>query len=174
MEYREARDLLEKYVGREKGIIDHSIAVSEFLYEISSHIKEKNPDIDIDPERMRVIGLLHDIGKLEDKNHFVAGAEILEREGLPEIAEVVKKHGIAKEVCRAEGIEGDFEPESLEEKLLTYADARVKHDKIVSFEKRFRDFLERTKRDKEKYEAAEEGYKRIKKIVKEIEDLRDR
>ena len=59
--------------------------------------------------------------------------------GFPEVARIISKHGLAhldKEECQ---------PKSVEEKIVFYADKRVKHDQIVPVEKRFEYIRERYK-----------------------------
>lgn len=61
------------------------------------------------------------------RHHAEVGAEILEEKGFPEIAVLVKKHRFLQ-------IEAGFA--RLEEKILYYADKRVKHAAIVSLKER--------------------------------------
>ncbi len=63
-------------------------------------------------------------------HHADAGAQILEERGFSKIAEVVRAH-------RFIHIKIGFK--SWEERILYYADKRVKHDKIVTLEERLRD-----------------------------------
>lgn len=164
--YSQAKDLLKERIKEEESDVSHSLfehsqAVADFLYKIASDLKEKHPDWEIDPEKMRIAGLLHDIGKVESSYelHAKAGAEILKEEGLEEIAEIVKKHGVEKEKAEIEGIEGIFEPRTLEEELLTYADMRVEGDQVVSFEKRHSAVLQRKDDDSVEYRALVKGKK---------------
>lgn len=165
IDYKRAEELLKKYIGDKKELLKHSKAVSEFIYEASLKLKKLNPEKDINPERMRIIGLLHDIGKAREGDHYQNGADILKEEDLEGIGEIVKKHGLAKELNEEEA-EGDFEPQNIQEKLLTYADAHVKHGKVVSYEERLKGLLERSKSNRKKFKAAERGSERIKRIMK--------
>jgi len=81
-------DLLKKYV-RDDKLIKHCIAVSAVMRGIARELGE-------DEELWARIGLLHDIDYEivgEDmERHGEVGAEILEKEGYGEIAEVVRRH----------------------------------------------------------------------------------
>ncbi len=81
-------ELLKKYVSDDK-LIKHCIAVSAVMRGIARELGE-------DEELWARIGLLHDIDYEivgEDmERHGEAGAEILEKEGYGEIAEVVRRH----------------------------------------------------------------------------------
>jgi putative nucleotidyltransferase with HDIG domain len=172
MDCNDAKKLLEKYVNGIEEIVSHSVAVSDFLYELSLNINEKHPEMKIDAKKLRVAGLLHDIGKLDKElPHTLAGVKILEMEGLGEIAKIIKTHTIAKEEMESRGITGNFEPETIEEELLTYADSHVKGSEVVSFEERFSEVIDRSKDDKERNENLIKGMVRIKKIVAKIDGL---
>lgn len=136
-------------------------------------MNERHHELGIDVERMRIVGLLHDIGKIREnerfREHAFTGAQILKDEGLEDIGKIVGTHGIAKEIAEDEGAAGDFEPRTLEEELLTYADAHTRHDKIVSFEERFGEVIERRRNNPKYYRNLKKGFKGIGKIVDKID-----
>lgn len=68
--------------------------------------------------------------KYAGMHHADAGAKILEERGFIEIAQIVRAH-------RFTHIDAGFG--SWEEKILYYADKRVKHDQIVTLEERLHD-----------------------------------
>ena len=71
--------------------------------------------------------------KYQNTDHSVAGCKYLNSKGERKIALIVKKHkfdAVIDPVCY---------PKSLEEKITTYADKRVLHNKIVSLKERFQD-----------------------------------
>ncbi len=81
-------DLLKKYISDEK-LIKHCVAVSAVMRGIARELGENE-------ELWAKIGLLHDIdydivGEDMEK-HGEVGAEILEKEGYGEIAEIVRRH----------------------------------------------------------------------------------
>ncbi len=68
-----------------------------------------------------------------DQGHCQAGYEILMEEGEPVLANIVKKH------CFKALISSEDSPETWEEKIVYYADKRVRHDEIVSVKERLED-----------------------------------
>jgi len=174
--YEQAENLLIKHLEKQKNkeaIITHSKTVSDFLFSTCLKLNDLHSELKIDCEKMRIVGLLHDIGKNgidPDLLHAETGGKILEREGLSEIGKIVRTHTNSKECCEAEGLQG-YEPETLEEELLTYADSHVKHDKVVSFDERFDEAIERSKNNTKRYNALILGKERIRKIIDEIDEM---
>lgn len=76
--------------------------------------------------------------------HELAGTRFLEEKGYPEIGAMIRPH---------RGYDEDHdqptELRTIEQKLLTYADKRVRFDEIVSIDERFDDFLDRYGKGKE-------------------------
>ena len=95
--------------------------------------------------------------------HEAALAKLLEGK-YPTIAQIINKH-------RFEAIRTiKNEPWSWEEKILTYADKRVMHDKIVSLEERFMDLSKRYRKqlsdeDKKKTKMTEQLYFDLEKEI---------
>lgn len=136
----------------------HCERVTEFALMLSKRFVAAGEKIDV--ELIKAAALLHDLvrvadfrtfnpekfpdpvtnedievwKKLREKyghlHHAVAGAQILEERGYPAIANLIKKHRFLQ-------IEDSFN--SWEEKIVYYADKRVKHDKIVTLEERLND-----------------------------------
>ena len=133
----------------------HSKQVAKVAVFLAKKLKEKGIHVDVGlAERS---ALLHDLarsanfetfdGRTEDADdiefwnqlkhkypnthHGDIADEIL-HEKYPEVAEIIKSH-------TTENQRGDISNWTWEMKLLTYADARVLHDKIVSREERDRD-----------------------------------
>jgi len=134
-------------------VIEHSKAVCKVTEEIADNLIEKG--IKIDKGLVIAASLLHDIER-EKKEHIMEGAKLIKNMGFPEVAKVMSKHSLYK-------IENPLkQPKTYEEKIVFYADKRVKGSKIVSLEERFRDLKERYNIDlKEEFEFA-------KKIEKEL------
>jgi len=93
----------------------------------AAHVEEE-----ISPERSR-------LWEEQKRNyrglrHEEACAKFLTTQGFPGIAEIVRPHGLTL---------GSSERTTIEQKLLYYADKRVKIDEVVTLEERLRDFSER-------------------------------
>ena len=76
--------------------------------------------------------LLHDIGRSRshDVDHVVRGVEVARELGLPEnLVHIIERHvgaGIPDEEAKELGFpDGHYVPESLEEKIVTYADKLI-------------------------------------------------
>ncbi len=128
--YEECIRLLEKY-----STPNHIILHSEMVWEVGKVVAEglsrNNYPVDID--LVRASCLLHDIGKyvciIEGRGyHDIRGQQILDSEGLPEIARIVVQHVVLR---------GEKDRPLAEEHVLFYADKRVVHDEIVTLDDRF-------------------------------------
>ena len=67
-------------------------------------------------------------------NHEQACAQFLEEQRFPDIASIVRTHGLMEE---------NAQRHTIEQQLLFYADKRVMHDRVVSLEERFHDLVAR-------------------------------
>ncbi len=87
--------------------------------------------------------LLHDIAKTkclkENCNHAEVGKEICVHHGYPEIGAIVDEHVILHSFSRKRLGAGHFTARD----IIHYADKRVRHDEIVSLDKRLEYILER-------------------------------
>jgi len=169
--YQEALLLLEKQQKKNPEVIKHSLAVSDLAFKTAVRLKNNDPTLELNPDELRIIGLLHDIGKdVEERPHAIVSSELLAKKGLHRISEIVKTHGITKEESELSKIPGNYYPTSLEEELLIYADMHVMHDKVVPFEERYKDLLERAK-DPLKHKALLLAHRRIQKIMEKIDAM---
>ena len=98
--------------------------------------------------------LLHDIGRSRSHglDHAAKGAEMAREMGLPEkLVHVIERHvgaGIPDDEARALGLpEGHYVPETLEEKIVAYADKLIAGRCEVDIEVTIRDFAERLGED---------------------------
>ena len=144
---RECLKILEE-VKLPEHIVAHSKAVCRVALEVAENLERRG--VEVNKGIIIASALLHDVKKLEPY-HEKAGARFLEERGLKEIAKVVRKH------C----LNIDVKPETIEEKIVFYADKRVNEDKIVSLEERFK-YL------KEKYGISDDFYHYTKKIEEEL------
>jgi uncharacterized protein len=133
--------LIEKYYHpgslRHKIYIPHCSAVKGLALRIVS----LHPELDADPDKVELGAMLHDIGifltdapdigcfgTLPYLAHGYKGRELLEKEGLKEIAPVCERHigvGITLkdiEVNHLPVPKRDMTPQTIEEKIICYAD----------------------------------------------------
>ena len=134
-------------------VIEHCKAVCTVAEEIADRLISKG--INLNKKLVIAASLLHDIER-EKKDHIEEGAKLINSLGFPEVSEVIKKHSLYK-------IEDpQRQPKTYEEKIVFYADKRVKGSKIVSLEERFADLKKRYNIDlKKEFEFS-------KKVEKEL------
>ena len=134
-------ELIDKYYsgqpGLERILLLHSQAVARKALDIAA----AHPEWEMDTAFLREAAMLHDIGIIFTDApgiecygtepyicHGVLGAELLRREGLPRHARVAERHtgtGLTRQAIEAQHLplpDCDFTPETLEEKLICYAD----------------------------------------------------
>lgn len=178
---REARRLMRIRLVNQPHVVKHIELVTKRALDIGKRLREKG--IDVDLELLRTGGYLHDIGRsvTHGVGHAVESGKILREYGFPEpVTRLVERHvgaGITAEEAKKLGLpERDFIPETLEEKIISYADKFLESEiifKTVNGE----EIVER--RDVE-YESIEPTLKRFRKIFGEkspvvlrLEKLRD-
>jgi len=107
-------------------IVEHSLMVSNKAIKIGNALKRKGYKINL--ELLRLGALLHDIGRAKTNSvkHGFEGGKILRELGCPKLARIAECHvgaGIPKDEARELGLpEKDFLPQTLEEKIVAYAD----------------------------------------------------
>jgi len=141
----EALDILSK-AGCSEGVIEHCKMVSEFAVKIATAFSKKGFDVDV--YLVEVSGLLHDIGrsKTHSVDHALIGARIAHSFNLPDVVvRIIERHaggGIPKEEAKLLGWpEKDYLPQTLEEKIVCYADKRVEGLRVVSIEQALRPYV---------------------------------
>jgi putative nucleotidyltransferase with HDIG domain len=108
-------------------VISHCKAVSTFAVSVAEKIGKK---IKVNKQLIEAAALLHDIEKMRP-SHVRAGHDFLLSKGYKEVAIVVKKHGL-------ENFDDEsYHPKTTEEKIVFYADKRVRDTSIVSLDERF-------------------------------------
>lgn len=135
----QALRLLRKSGCREN-VIRHVETVTELASEIAETCREKG--IDVNLELVEIGGLLHDIGraKTHTVHHAVIGAEIARSFGMPEpVIRIIKRHvggGITAREAKKLGWPKDtYIPQTIEEKIVSYADKLVEGSRRVRIEK---------------------------------------
>lgn len=141
----EALGFLEK-AGCSQGVIEHCEAVSRFAVRIAKAFHKKGFDVDVN--LVEVSGLLHDIGrsKTHTVDHGVVGGEIARSFDLPSsVVRIVERHvggGIPKEEAKRLGWPAkDYLPQTLEEKIVCYADKRVEGLRTVSMDQALKSYV---------------------------------
>ena len=177
----EARRLIMLKLVNQPHVVDHSLKVTKKALEIGRRLREKGFNVDL--ELLESSGYLHDIGRsiTHGVGHGVESGKILRELGFSEpIIRMVERHvgaGITSEEAAKIGLpKKDFIPETLEEKILSYADKFIESElvfKTVNGEQ----VVER--RDVE-YDSIEPTLKRFRKmfgldspVVMRLEKLRD-
>lgn len=147
------RDHIEdmtRHYGMPDHIRTHCQKVADFAYDLAEAVNRANIGLTgflpLSPERVFAAASLHDIARLE-KNHAEDGANILNREGYPEIAKLIRSHHRPSDPFTVN-----------EESLLFYADKRIQEDQIVSLADRFQVGLEKINKSGPSKPAMESFY----------------
>ncbi|MBD3388500.1 MAG: TIGR00295 family protein [Candidatus Altiarchaeales archaeon] len=149
-----------------RDVIEHCLTVSGFAVEIAERIRANGHQVDLD--FIETASLLHDIGRCRTHGigHGVEGARIMEDH--PRYARICEKHiggGITKEEAVELGLPArDYLPETLEEKIICYA------DKLTSGTER-QNISEAVKKFSERLGPGHPTIERIKKLHEEITEL---
>jgi len=168
----EAIALLREAFGEGKEALSHVLAHSRKVREIALRIAGNIKGAD--REFVASAALLHDIGRAwhppwkDSVKHGVKGAEFLRKKGLERYARVAERHlggGITAEEIKKHSLgipARDYLPETIEEKIIAYADKLAKGDA----EARFSEVVERFRE-----EVGEEAAARITRLRQELEEL---
>lgn len=126
--------------GCSREVIAHCKAVSALAVKFANSCKKRGADVDV--KLVEVGALLHDIGrsKTHDVNHAIIGVEIAKSMNLPSsIISIIEHHiggGITADEAKTLGWPvKDYLPETLEEKIITYADKLIEGLRVVPIEK---------------------------------------
>jgi len=135
---QEALKLLSRS-GCSPQIIKHCKMVASIATEIAEACKEKGLEVDI--RLVRIGALLHDIGrsKTNTVNHVIIGSEIAKSLGLPKrIVRIIERHvggGVSADEAEKLGWPiKSYIPQTLEEKIVTYADKLVEEGRRAPIE----------------------------------------
>jgi uncharacterized protein len=116
--------------GCRQNVVRHVEAVSNLACEIAQACREKGYHVDL--KLVETGALLHDIGrsKTHTVHHAVVGAEIARSLGLPKpVISIIEKHvggGITTREAKKLGWpRGVYIPQTLEEKIVSYADKLI-------------------------------------------------
>lgn len=118
--------LYRKY-GTPEQVIRHMRAVAGYIEDILEQLPVSCFGVS-ERELLLKAALVHDIARTE-RNHALKDAALLQNEGYPEIAGLVRKHHGQGLICRSGRLTAA--------EVLFYADKRVWEDRIVTIEERF-------------------------------------
>ncbi len=126
--------------GCSRNVIDHCKAVTELAVEIAQACRKRGMNVNVG--LVEIGALLHDIGrsKTHSVHHAIVGAEIAKSLGLPEqVISIIKKHvggGITvEEAKKLEWPKDVYIPQTLEEKIVSYADKLIEGLRRVPIER---------------------------------------
>lgn len=146
---KECLDLLEKHSVPEN-VAKHVQAVEKVAVFLAEKMKKNGEKADAG--LVRSGALLHDIGKIaalkQGAMENIVSRKILEKEGLKKEAIIAFRH------MPSMILQENFRNWSLEEKIVFYADKRVKHNEIVGVKERMNDLMERYPQGREIFEKA--------------------
>jgi uncharacterized protein len=125
--------------GCQPKVIAHCQAVASLALELADQFNAKN--FLVDSALVEAGALLHDLGrsKTHSVNHLIEGVKIAKAEGLPDsVICIIKRHvgaGITSDEAQRLGWPQDnYIPQSLEEKIVCYADKCIGSDNRIPVE----------------------------------------
>lgn len=148
LSYIEALAILNQFeLGKEDDWDRHCIMVGDIAYEIALELKKKN---DIDAEKVRVMGLVHDFGRHVSNDpyrHAYEGYKYMMEIGQPDLARICVCHSNgtyrAEEIGKYHLSAEDFYCETIEEKLVFMADNLDYRGTLTRNDVRIRNTIER-------------------------------
>ena len=136
--------LLEKS-GCSPNVIQHCKTVAKLAVEMARVLQKRG--FTVDTELVEIGALLHDIGrsKTHSIDHAIAGAKIAESVGMPDaVTRIIERH-IGAGIPQDEAMElgwpkKNYLPETLEERIVAYADKLVEGNERVPINKTIAQF----------------------------------
>ena len=121
------------------GVIDHCLMVTKIAMRIAGELRAKGYNVDLG--LVEAGAILHDIGRsvTHGVEHGAIGGQIARRIDLNDaVARIIERHvgaGLTAEEAEKNGIpRGAYIPETLEEKVVCYADKLTEGDHETSIE----------------------------------------
>ncbi len=167
----EAQNLHKRY-RTAKAIVAHCDKVAKIALEMSTPLIF-NVERAAFNQYLATASLLHDIGRSRshDIDHGVIGGQILRHEGYPHHARVAEVHvlgGLSRFEAQSLGLPfRDYRPRSLVEKIVTYADKRVRGTHLVSVEEKWTPWFRKFGNNK----VLKSGLSRTLSLEKELLNL---
>ncbi len=142
-------------------IVQHVLKVARICSFIADYYPEVNR------RNLICAAILHDLFKLSPNDHSKEIFDFLNNILEPQLANIAYKHDFDAIV------DSTLQPFTLEEKILSYADKRVRHDQIVTLKERFEDFKLRYNSDAEDPEWVIKAKKAYLELEKDLFDSID-
>ena len=159
---------LLRAAGCEEAVIKHCIAVAELALEIAAANKNRNKNKNIDEELIFTGALLHDMGRARSHGveHGFLGGELAKASGLDDrLVKIIQRHvgaGITAEEAKQLGLPPiSLMPETIEEKIVAYADCLIEGTRRTSVEHAISNL-------KKKLGARHPAVERLKKLHEEV------
>lgn len=166
---QQALDLLHKY-DLSDSRIRHCIGVADIAFELATKIHDRHPELSLDPAKVKIAALLHDIGRSAKGDHELLTIEILKKEGLEDLANITI-HGSIYEISILRGkADPTLLPCTIENKIVAYADARFR-DQPVSMKQRWEEIEQRRAGEKEKIRSLHLAKARYIALERELLNL---
>ncbi len=155
----------------------HCVTVAKIALKIAENIKKNGYDVDIDTVLKGA--LLHDIGRALTHDpfwHFIKSAEILRNEGVDErIVRIAERHfsaGLTAEEAQKLNLPPkNYMPETLEEKIVSFADNLAMGDRQGKFEEFMKRLDEIDRKNPDLSWLTAKTRERARKIKEELEEL---
>ena len=148
-------------------VIEHCQAVAALALELAKQIEAKNHKINL--QLVEIGALLHDIGrsKTHTVDHAIVGAKLAEKVNLPQpVVSIIKRHvgaGITAEEAQWLGWpEDNYIPQTIEEKIVSYADKLIDNSKRIPVEVTIKQL---------RSEKMDDAAERVRKLHEEITSL---
>lgn len=162
---QQALEILEK-VGLPEHIIEHSKRVAETAAELAERAETNG--ILVDMEVLIIGALLHDIGraKTHEISHGFLGGQILRDAGIDErVVRIAERH-VGAGLGEHHGFPYDLFPETIEEKIVCWADKLTGKDRRLTPE----EALDELKND---IGPSHPGYLRLVRLKEEMQEILD-
>jgi len=150
-------------------VIEHCKTVAELAVDIAKACERRGLNVDL--QMVEAGALLHDIGrsKTHSVHHVIIGVEIAKSLSLhPSIISIIERHvggGItADEAVKLGWPKKSYMPQTIEEKIVAYADKLIEGSRRVPIERTVQKFMEELGED-------HPAIKRIKKLHREFSSL---
>lgn len=138
--------------GCNPSVLDHCVSVTRLALRLADEFKRRG--FTVNKKLVEAGALMHDLGrsKTHSVEHGAIGGQLSRKMGLPEpLSRVIERHvgaGITPEEASKIGLsEGNYIPETLEEKIVAYTDKLIEGDRQVDLEITIEKFAKELGRD---------------------------